>query len=241
MERPDQGQVNNRLLRALSADDFALLQPHLERVPLEKGNVLIKPEKPIGLVFFVESGLGSVIGISPAGEMVEIGLYGFDGLVGMPVVLGTDRSPHELLMQIGGDGWQLPAEALRAAMQASWTLRELLARYVQFFLVMVAQTAISNAMHTVEERLARWLLMAHDRMADDNVPLTHEYLALMLAVRRPSVTTALHVLEGAHFIRATRGNVQVRDRAAMEEFAGAAYGVPEAEYARLIAPLRSAT
>jgi CRP-like cAMP-binding protein len=241
MERPEQGQVTSRLLRALSADDFALLQPHLERVPLEKGKVLISPEKAIRDVVFVESGLGSVIGISPAGEMVEVGLYGFDGLVGMPVVLGTDRSPHELLMQIGGDGWQLPADALRSAMQASQTLRDLLLRYIQFFLVMVAQTAISNAMHTVEERLARWLLMAHDRMADGNVPLTHEYLALMLAVRRPSVTTALHVLEGAHFIRATRGNVQVRDRAAMEEFAGAAYGVPEAEYVRLIGPLRSAT
>lgn len=238
MERPDQGHVKNRLLQALSADDFALLRPHLERVPLEKGKVLIKPENPIGHVFFVESGLGSVIGISPAGEMVEVGLYGFDGLVGMPVVLGTDRSPHELLMQIGGDGLQLPAEALRSAMEGSQTLRELLARYVQFFLVMVAQTAISNAIHTLEERLARWLLMAHDRMADDNLPLTHEYLALMLAVRRPSVTTALHILEGARFISATRGNIQIRDRAAMEEFAGAAYGVPEAEYARLIAPLR---
>ena len=237
MERPGQDRVNNRLLRTLSADDFALLEPHLKRVPLEKGKVLIEPEKPIRDVVFVESGLGSVIGISPAGEMVEVGLYGFDGLVGMPVVLGTDRSPHELIMQIGGDGLQLPAEALRSAMEASRTLRELLARYIQFFLVMVAQTAISNAMHMVEERLARWLLMAHDRMADDNVPLTHEYLALMLATRRPSVTTALHVLEGSGFIRATRGNVQVRDREALEEFAGAAYGMPEAEYARLIAPL----
>ncbi len=237
MAGPSQGMVKNRLLRALSADDYALLQPHFEHAPMEKGRVLIEPDMPISHVYFLESGLGSVIGLSPAGEAAEVGLYGVDGMVGMPVVLGTDRSPHQLFMQIGGAGWRMPADALRRAMRSSGTLGTLLARYVQFFLIMVAQTAISNAMHTVEERLARWLLMAHDRMPDDDVPLTHEYLALMLAVRRPSVTTALHVLEGGGLIKATRGNVRIRDRAALEELAKEAYGLPEAEYERLIGPL----
>jgi CRP-like cAMP-binding protein len=230
--------VKNRLLRALVHDDYARLCPHLEPVPLEKGTVLIEPGQPITRVVFLESGLGSVIGITPGGEAAEVGLYGFDGMVGMPVVLGTDRSPHRLLMQIGGEGWQMPADALRGAMRESEDLSPLLARYVQFFLIMVAQTAVSNAVHTVEERLARWLLMAHDRMDGDDVPLTHEYLALMLAVRRPSVTTATQILEGAGVIKATRGNIRIRNRAALEDLAGAAYGVPETEYARLVGPMR---
>lgn len=104
-------------------------------------------------------------------------------------------------------------------------------------MVQTSYTALSNAVHPIAERLARWLLMSDDRL-DGDLPLTHEFLSIMLAVRRPSVTTALHVLEGNGFIRAARGSIVVRDRAALEEFAGDAYGVPEAEYERLIGPLR---
>lgn len=238
MNQPSQEMTKNRLLRLLSADDYALIGPHLEALPLDKGMTLIEPDVPISHVYFVERGLGSVIGISSAGEATEVGLFGVDGIGGLPVVLGTDRSPHKVFMQIGGDGYRIAADTLRRALEANMTLRVLLTGYVQFFLIQVSQTAVSNALHTVEERLARWLLMAHDRMPDDNVPLTHDYLALMLAVRRPSVTTALHVLEGGGLLRATRGNIQIRDRAGLEEFAGAAYGIPEAEYARLIGPMR---
>jgi len=232
--------VKNRLPRALSADDYARLQPHLEAVTTPKDEVLVEPNTPYTYVYFFESGLGSVIARTPGGETAEVGLYGFDGLAGIPVILSSMRSPHRLLMQISGSAHRVPAEVLRAAMNESVTLRDLLLRYVQFFLIQVAQTAVSNAMHVIEERLARWLLMAHDRMPDDDVPLTHDYLALMLAVRRPSVTTALHVLEGAGYVRANRGNIRVRDREALLDFAGSAYGLPEREYARLIGPMERA-
>lgn len=235
---PSQEMVRNRLLRAMSADDFGSLRRQLELVPLEKDKTLIEPNKPIGHAYFVESGLGSVIALTPAGEAAEVGLYGFDGLIGMPIVLGTDRSPHKLFMQVGGMGWRIAADELRAALEGSMTLHALLLRYIQFFLIQTAQTCVSNAVHSVEERLARWLLMSHDRMSGDDIPLTHEYLALMLAVRRPTVTTTLHLLEGAGYIRAFRGNIRMRDRAGLEEFADAAYGLPEAEYARLIGPVR---
>lgn len=238
MAHPSQEVVKNRLLRLLSRTDYDLIRPHLDWVTLAKGTTLIAPNTSIADVYFVESGLGSVIGITPGGEAAEVGLFGIEGTSGIPVILGTDQSPHKVFMQIGGDGYRVPADALRSAMAESLTLRALLAHYVQFFLIQVAQTAVSNAVHTVEERLARWLLMAHDRMPDDDVPLTHEYLALMLAVRRPSVTTALHMLESGGLIRSTRGNTQIRDRAGLEELAGAAYGVPEAEYRRLIGPMR---
>ena len=126
------------------------------------------------------------------------------------------------------------AEVLRKAAEASTTLRNLLLRYAQAFSVQTSFTALSNAVHPIEERLARWLLMCHDRVEGNEVPLTHEFLSLMLAVRRPTVTTALHVLEGNRFITAERGLITIRDRPRLEEFAGNSYGRAETEYERLI-------
>ena len=238
MSPPDQAKVRNRLLRALSPGDYALLQPHLAPACLAKGERLVEPDRPISHVCFLESGLSSFVATTPDGKMSEVGLFGFDGLAGIPVVLGTDRSPHELFMQIGGEGYKVPADAVRAAMRESQTLHLLLLRYVQAFLVMSAQTTVSNTHHSVDVRLGRWLLMAHDRLEDDDIPLTHEYLALMLGVGRPSVTNSLHVLEGDGFIQATRGNIRMRDRAGLEALARGAYGLPEAEYTRLVGPLQ---
>ncbi len=113
----------------------------------------------------------------------------------------------------------------------------LLARYIQAFGSQISFTALSNAVHSIDERLARWLLMCHDRVDGDEIALTHEFISLMLAVRRPSVTTALHVLEGYKLIRSERGRITIRDRQALETFAGDAYGKPEQEYSRLIGDL----
>lgn len=228
--------VANRLLRALSSDDFERLAPHLRRVALAKGEQLVDDGDDFEFAWFLESGLGSVIAHSPEGESAEIGMYGYEGLAGIPVVLGTIRSDHHLFMQVGGAALRIPTRELRDAIAERPAINALLLAYVQYFLVQVAQTAVSNGTHTVEERLGRWLLMAHDRLGDE-IPLTHEYLALMLAVRRPSVTTALQTLESAGYIRGTRGNIHMLDRDGLESFAAAAYGRPEATYTRLIGPL----
>jgi CRP-like cAMP-binding protein len=119
-------------------------------------------------------------------------------------------------------------------MEASPSLRRLLVHYAHTVWVQTAHTALSNGRFTTNERLARWILMSHDRLDGDDVPLTHEFLALMLGVRRAGVTTSLHILEGEHMIRATRGNITVRDRAKLLAMAGDSYGVPEAEYHRII-------
>ena len=124
------------------------------------------------------------------------------------------------------------------AISRSPSLHDLLLRYVQTLQLQASYTALSNAVHPIEERLARWLLMCHDRWDTNAMPLTHEFMSIMLAVRRPSVTTSLHVLEGNGFIRAERGNIIIRDRAGLEEFAGDSYGPPEREYERLIGRLR---
>jgi CRP-like cAMP-binding protein len=127
---------------------------------------------------------------------------------------------------------------LEQALDASPALRKLLSRYAQAMAIQTSFTALSNAVHNVEERSARWILMAHDRTDGDQIALTHDFLSIMLAVRRPSVTTALHALEGRHFIVSERALITIRDRAALESIAGDAYGTPEREYVRLVGPLR---
>jgi len=232
----DQSSLRNILLRRLRPEDFALLAPHLEAVELPRDMVLSEPDQPSEHAVFFERGVGSIIPTSPERQMVEAGLFGRDGFWPASLTLDTDRSPYQCIVQIAGEGHRMPVEALRQAMAESRPLRELLSRFAQTLTVQVSYTALSNAVHPIDERLARWLLMCHDRSGNE-MPLTHEFMGTMLAVRRPSVTTALHVLEGNGFIRGTRGVVTMRDRRAMEEFAGDAYGRPEAEYARLIGPL----
>ena len=154
------------------------------------------------------------------------------------LVLGVDRIPHQIFLQVAGHGHRVPTEALSRALDASPTLRILFLRYAQTFLVQTAQTALANAGAPAEERLARWLLMYHDRQDGDDLSVTHEFLSLMLGVRRPTVTVAIHTLEGAGLIRARRGRIRVLVRERLEQAAGDAYGPAEAEYERLIAPLR---
>ena len=233
-----QSSVRNRLLAKLCPEDFDLLQPYLEPVTLTRGDVLITPHQPIEHVYFLEAGITSIIANTAGGRRIEIGLTGRDGLAGTPVLLGVDSTPHETFMQIAGSGLRIGTQKLREAIQQSSSLHALLLRYVQAFTIQTSHTALSNGSHKIEERLARWLLMCHDRSDGDEMPLTHDFLSVMLAVRRPSVTTALHVLEGNRFISAERGYITMRRRDAMEEFASAAYGQAEQEYRDLIGATR---
>ena len=235
---PDQAKVNNRLLTLLSPEAFARLEPELEFVRLPKGFELAAPGEPFTHVYFPESGVGSIVVLSSEGQQVEAGLFGLDGFSPVEAVLGADRSPHRIVIQVTDDAWKLPADTLRTAVEDDAALRGLLLRYVQVLTTQVSFTALSNALHSIEERLARWILMCDDRTDTSEIALTHEFLSIMLGVRRPSVTTALHVLEGNGFIRSERGTIAVTNRRALEEFAGDAYGRPEAEYERLIGPLR---
>jgi CRP-like cAMP-binding protein len=231
-----QSPVSNWLLAKLSSEDLSLLQPHLEPVILERGDVLITPNQPIEHVYFIEAGITSIIANTAGGKRIEIGLTGRDGLAGTPVLLGVDSTPHETFMQVAGAGRRIEASKLQEAIHQSPSLHSLLLRYVQAFTIQTSHTALSNGSHKIEERLARWLLMCHDRLDGDDLPLTHEFIALMLGVRRVGVTEALNILEERGIVRGERGNIVLLDRARLEETAGDSYGVPEAEYHRLIGP-----
>ena len=239
MSGPAQTDVRNLLLRSMAPDDYARLRPDLLPFPVPQGHLLIERDRPITSCFFFESGLGSVLAVSPDGEAVEMGLYGVDGFGGIPVLLRSGQSPHRLVMQIGGQAFRIETERLQAAAGESADLESLLLNYVQFFLIQTAQTCLSNALHPVQQRLARWLLMSLDRMPDENVPLTHEYLALMLTATRATVTAALGDLADQGLITTRRGRVQVLDRVGLERWAGDGYGLPEREFERLIGlPIR---
>jgi CRP-like cAMP-binding protein len=240
MSHPTQASTCNSLLKALSAEDYRLLARHLDRVRLNKGHVLSEPNEPVRHICFPEAAIGSVIAISPDGHSIEASIIGCEGLSSLAAVHDDRQSPHRTVIQVEGNALRIGAEALQAAMDLSPSLAKLLQRYAQAIYVQTTYTALSNSHHGIEERLARWLLMCHDRSDGDEMPLTHEFLALMLDVRRPSVTTALHVLEGMHFIRTNRGRVIIRDRPGLEDFARDAYGIPEAEYARLVGPMPKA-
>jgi CRP-like cAMP-binding protein len=250
MSHPLSSIIRNRLLRALSSDDLSLLQPFLEPVALHVGDALVEPNKPIGHVDFIEQGIVSVVAISQGDKRIEIATLGREGMTGLPLIHDLDRSPHLTFIQVEGSALRIGAEDLQAAMAASPSLRTLLMRYAHTVWIQTAQTALANGRYTVNERLARWILMSHDRLDGDDVPLTHEFLALMLGVRRAGVTVSLHFLEGEHMIKSTRGHIRVIDRAKLEAAAKDSYGLPEAEYERVIgglaqeqalAPLRAVT
>src|SRR5215218_6166938 len=234
MSALQQSFLRNQLLAGLARKDFARLQPHLEPVELELRRVLIEPNQPIEHVYFHERGYTSVTANGHASK-IEVGLIGREGMVGVPVALGVRTTPLEFFIQLAGDRLRMTSPQLEEVIDERPSLHRVLLRYAQVMNVQTSGTAFANAEHTVETRLARWLLMCHDRVEGDDIPITHEFMAMMLGVRRAGVTTAIHALEREGLIQAQRAVVTILDRSKLEEFAGSAYGLPEAEYARQMA------
>jgi CRP-like cAMP-binding protein len=214
-----------------------MLQPTMERVDLPLKSVQVAADKKTNYVIFVESGLGSVVATTSDDEAIEIGHVGFEGMTGAHSVLRLDTTPNRTFMQVEGLGIQVPVQTLHRLMDEHSPSRDLFLHYVHCCEMQLAHSALANGRYNIGERLARWLLMCHDRLRSENMPLTHEFLALMLGVRRSGVTDHLHMLEGALAIKATRGLIHIRSRAKLLEIAGGCYGTPEREYDRLVGAL----
>ena len=228
---------SNRLLALLSPDDFAAITDHLEPLELARGDVLIRPDRPIESVVFPLSGIVSIVATTEDHHRIEIGIIGCEGMTDGSLLTGIDRIPHELFVQIAGEGLRIDAENLIRLCDERPSLRNLLARWVHVLALQTAQTTVANSGFNVEARLARWLLMCQDRLGGNQIGLTHEFIGIMLAVRRSSVTLATQVLEGTGIIKAERGLITIRNRAALEDLAGSSYGAPEREYERIIGAL----
>ena len=225
--------VRNRLLSIMTRDDFALLEPKLERVPLPLQTVLVEARCPIRHVYFPESGIGSTVADTEEGK-IEIGMVGREGMIGFPAVLGVDQTAHTCVVQAVGEALRISVEDLRAAMQLRPSIFRPLGLFVHTFIVQLGQTAYANVTFNIEARLARWILMTQDRSDGGELLLTHDFLATMLGARRPGVTGATHALEGMGSIRNRRGRIEVRDRDKLLELAGDAYQTAEDEYARVM-------
>ena len=234
MQVPPQNDVRNQLLAALSPEDYDAVSACLEPVVLHIKDVLIAPDTPIGHVYFPESGIVSTVAVADDAYRIEVGIVGRDGFVGTPLVMGVDRTPFESFVQIETTGLRMPAEAFLALVDERPAFRTLLMRYSHVFQIQCAQTALANGAYDIPQRLARWLLMCADRTDGNEFQLTHEFLSMMLGVRRPGVTTAIHLLAGTGMIHAQRSRITIVDREKLADLAGESYGVAEREQERLI-------
>jgi len=223
----------NRLLLALSPADWNNVAPHLTRVSVALRQPFESAHKPIEFVYFLESGLASIVAQLPNGHSNEVGLFGYDGMTGSSLIYGDKESPFDCFAQMEGEALRMPAEALSAAISASPALKRVTMHFARALAVQTAYTALSNGQSHVDQRLARWLLMVHDRVSGDEFAITHEYLSIMLGVRRTGVTDAMHLLEGKRLIVSTRNRVVIKDRSGLIELSSGAYGPAEKEYTRI--------
>jgi CRP-like cAMP-binding protein len=223
----------NHVLEGLNPSDQQLITPHLEPIELPLRFQLEPPNKPIEYIYFPIDGLISVVAKGDRNHQIEVGIIGCDGMSGHSLVMGAAQSPNSVYMQVAGRGVRLAASSFRSASAQSTTLQQSLLTHVQAFLIQASFTALANGRAKMAARLARWLLMASDRLATERLPLTHEFLAIMLGVRRAGVSVALQQFVELGLIDNERGGITVRNRKYLEEMADGFYGIPEAEQERL--------
>ncbi|MCW8088387.1 Crp/Fnr family transcriptional regulator [Roseococcus sp. MDT2-1-1] len=210
----------------------------MEPIQVEVKQVLIVPDQPITTVHFPEAGWVSMLAPLEDGKAAEVGLVGAEGMVGLPLLLGSDRSTLEAMVQASGTLLRMGATAFRHALEECPTLRSLLLRYTLAFQQQVSQTAACNGNHALDQRLARWLLMAHDRAEGDEFPMTHEFLAMMLCVHRPGVTVAARLFQQAGLIRYGQGQMVVTDREGLEAAACECYATVRHHFEQLLGTTR---
>ena len=207
----------NTLLAALPPDDFARLAPALDVIPLPLKMFLYKPGEPITSVYFPGGGFGSIVTVLEDGGMVEVATIGREGMVGASAVVNGDPPPSATMVQAETETcYRMPVDAFRQEMDRHGRFYELLTRYSQALVGFIMQSTACNAVHSVEQRLARWLLMAHDRIGRDDFPLTQEFVAMMLGATRPTVTVVAGTLQKAGLITYHRGHVTIVDREKLE-------------------------
>lgn len=222
----------NGLLSALTPADRELFRPCLELVELSAGQALAGCHSPPPYGYFLESGLAATVLSSERGQAVEVGLIGREGFVGTPIILHVRQCPRATTVLVSGQAYRIPAESLLGLTEASPGIRSRLLNFVHVFGIQISSTALAHARLQIERKLARWLLMAQDRLGDD-LAVGHDFFAAVLGVRRPGVTTALHILEGEHLIRSQRKQITILNRQGLQAFAGPSYGIAEAEYRRI--------
>jgi CRP-like cAMP-binding protein len=225
------GVVQNHFLATMPPADFEQLRPYLRVVELKRHTVIHETNKPADAVYFVESGLISRVARTQADGAVEVAMVGRTGLIGLSVVLGTMTALHRTIVQIPGLALRISAADLQAIMARNPAIRDHLLRYVQSLMSQEAQAVLCNAKHEIDKRLTRWLLLAHDRVAGNLLPVTHDVLAMMLGVRRAGVSEALAALEAKGVVAKSRGALKIVSREALKANACECYKIIEERFA----------
>jgi CRP-like cAMP-binding protein len=226
--------IKNRLLAGLPPEDMAQLIRHLEPVTLPKKRILYEVGAPLEHIYFIEEGLASVLTTMEDGASSEVGMVGPEGVIGVSALLGGKTSAQHVVMQLPGKGHHIAAKRCKCVFDESPRVRAVLLRFIEDLLNLSSQTAGCNRLHSVEQRSARWLLMASDRVGSNVLPLTQEFLAAMLGVRRSGVSEAASELQRSGLIRYRRGEITIIDRAGLEKTACECYGLDKQRVERLL-------
>jgi CRP-like cAMP-binding protein len=217
----------------LSDDERARLIPHLHYTKLSLGDVIYEPGARLDYLYFPTTSVVSLLDTMENGTTAEMGLAGNDGVVGIALFLGGDTTPNRAVVQLAGGAYQMPAEALRQEFARGGPLQYLLLRYTQALITQISQTAVCNRLHSVEQRLCRWLLLSRDRVETDDLLMTQEYISNMLGGRRESVTVAAGRLQDLGLIHYSRGHIRIVDRSGLEATGCECYRIVKDEYSRI--------
>lgn len=224
----------NRLLGLLSARDYQRLRPHLRRIPLGYRQSLYRARQPLGFVYFIETGVGSLVNTMVNGRAAEVGTIGNEGMVGLPLLLGDDRAPTSVYVQVPGAGLRMKAGIFAKELARSASMRAVMLRYAHALFNQVAQSAACNHFHSIQQRCCRWMLMTRDRMQSDEFLLTQEFLAMMLGVQRTGVSAAAGALQKKGLVRYRRGIVTILDRQGLRRLSCECYGISKREFDHLL-------
>jgi CRP-like cAMP-binding protein len=234
MPLPPPAPAVNQLLARLPRPAYQRLLPHLQPVHLEFKKVLYKAQAPIDYAYFVTGGVASALAIMENGSAIEVATIGDEGLVGFLASIGIQTSLCEVIMQVSGSALRIKADALRDEAAVSSALRQMLRLYHEAYLLQLSQSIACNGLHTIGQRCGRWLLMTQDRTHSDEIPLTQEFLAIMLGVRRASITEVLRPLEARGLISKGRGQITILNRPALEAASCECHRVVRDAYQRLL-------
>ncbi len=224
--------TRNTILNSLPEEDYRRLLPHLEPVELPHGRFIYRPDEPIKHVYFPNDSMVSVIATTPEGHSAEVGVIGYEGIVGVDVLMGVDSTNNESIVQLADGAMRITADFLKEEFKQGGAFHDLSLRFMHNLMAQISQTALCNRLHTVEERLSRWLLMCHDRSTNDEIRLTQEFLAIMLGTQRATVTVAAINLQSAGFIKYSRGIITIIDRTGLEGFSCECYKIVKRAYDR---------
>lgn len=224
--------TKNRILDALPEDEYERLLPDLEPVELLLGQFLYRAEDTIKHVYFLSDAMVSIVATTTAGQSAEIGVIGREGMIGLEVLMGSDSTVNDTLVQDSTGALRISTAAIRKEFKRGGVLHDSLLHFTRLLITQIGQTALCNRLHTIEERLSRWLLLCRDRSETNELQLTQEFLSMMLGANRATVTMSAIALQNAGYIKYSRGQITIIDGKGLEDFTCECYKIVKTEYAR---------